>query len=355
MGHEVYIIASNFSFDEKGKGYFIKGTSEYINKDGIKVIRVEFKKPFYTINRILRRYSHLYQKIEEIEPDLIFTHNISAVDMHQLSRYVRKHPYVKLFGDNHADYINSGRNPLSKYILHPIIWRHYAKEIEPYLEKCFGVTPMRCSFLRDVYHISPEKIDYLPMGIDDEAIPTDRKAIRNKVRKELRVGDKDILIITGGKIDREKNTHILLEALRNLNRHDIHLVICGILTEEMFFLKEYFSNNSIHYLGWCDAPKVINCMVAADVACFPGTHSTLWEQSVGIGLPAIFKRWPEMEHVDINGNCFFVQGENVEELQRAIENITSEQNYNKIKDLATKASENFLYSHISLKAIGYGS
>ena len=107
----------------------------------------------------------------------------------------------------------------------------------------------------------------------------------------------------------------------------------------------------IHYLGWCNAERIMNCMVASDLACFPGTHSTLWEQSVGIGLPAIFKRWPEMEHVNVNNNCLFVNGSDPEELRKAIETLLIPDNYSRIAHQASAASIQFRYSEIARKAI----
>ena len=92
-------------------------------------------------------------------------------------------------------------------------------------------------------------------------------------------------------------------------------------------------------------------MVASDIACFPGTHSTLWEQSVGIGLPAIFNHWNEMEHVNVNGNCFLINGEDVGEIRQAILTMTDLSNLSHYRELAKEASKSFLYSEIAKKAI----
>ena len=353
FGHDVTVIASLFSFNKEGKGYYIERPSEYFNSFGIKVVRIDYKKPFHKINRLLRHYDGLLEKLAAEKPDIIFSHNISAVDMIVLRQYVRSHPNVRLYADNHADYINSGRNFFSKHILHPVIWRYYAQRIEPYIKKCYGVTPMRCRFLKDVYKIPSSKIDFLPMGVDDESIPTDRNMVRQNVRKELNIPNDAVTIITGGKIDKLKNIHHLVNVLNNIKNQKLHLIICGVLTPEMQYLKdEYFDiNNRIHYLGWCNADRVINCMVASDIACFPGTHSTLWEQSVGIGLPAIFNRWNEMEHVNVNGNSLLINGNNEIELSNAIDIMSDSQNYIRYKKLAADAAKMFLYSEISKRAI----
>lgn len=351
MGHDVTVIASLFSFNKDGRGCYLDGYSEYEDKNGFHVVRLPYKSPV-KINRILRRYEKFEEVLNRESPDVIFSHNVSFAGITVLVKYLKKYPNVKVFADNHADYINSAKNFISKHILHPIIWRYYAKMLEPYLTKCYGVTPMRCHFLKEMYHLNPEIIEFLPMGVDDESIPANRLEVRKIIRQELSIKEDALVILTGGKIDKLKNSHVLLEALKKVNNDKVHLIICGTLTPEMEYLKsEFESNVNIHYLGWCNADRVMNCMVASDLACFPGTHSTLWEQSVGVGLPAIFKRWDEMEHVNVNGNCEFVMGENVAELYDIIKKFLDPTYFTAIREKAAHASKHFLYSEISKKAI----
>lgn len=350
MGYDVTVIASLFSFNEKGKGCMLDGYSEYEDNNGFHVVRLPYKKPL-RINRTLRHYCRFEEILDREAPDIVFCHNVAFGDIAVLVKYLKQHPSVKVYADNHGDYINSARNFLSKHILHSLIWRHYAKMLEPYLSKCYGVTPMRCRFLKEMYHINPDIIEYLPLGVDDDAIPSNKEEVRDAIRKELGIPDEAMVVITGGKIDKLKNTHILLEALEIVNIADLHLIICGTLTPEMEYLKKQFdSNSNIHYLGWCNANRVMSCMVTSDFACFPGTHSTLWEQSIGVGLPAIFKHWNEMEHVSVNGNCIFVKGEDKNELAGAINALIF--GYATFASKAKEASNGFLYSNISRRAIG---
>lgn len=349
MGHDVTVIASLVSFNKEGEPCLLPSPSECMDDNGYKVIRLAYKKPL-NINRTLRRYENFYETLVAEKPDVIFTHGVVMADNLILIKYLKRNPHVKLYGDNHADYINSATTFLSKNVLHKIIWRYYVQKLEPYLIKCYGVTPIRCRFLKEMYHLNLNIIEFLPMGVDDEAIPTDRVGVREAVRKELGIPDDAFLIMTGGKIDLRKNTHILLEAIKRINNPNLHLVICGVLTPEMEYLKKQFDCN-IHYLGWCNAQRVMDCMLASDLACFPGTHSTLWEQAVGVGLPAIFKHWNEMTHVNVNDNCIFVKGEDVDELRSVIEKMFDKDYYLSQKSKAEIAAISFLYSDIAKKAI----
>lgn len=350
QGHDVMVIASLFTFNNEGKGTFLSSPAHYHDNNGFEVVRLTYKKPI-SWNKFFRHYDGLKEVIEQFAPDVIFSHNVSYGDTLVVKNYIKRNPNTKLFADNHADYINSAKNWMSRNILHPIIWRHYAKIIEPYMTKCFGVTPMRCRFLKEMYHINSNIIEFLPMGVDDESIPENREEVRNNIRKQFNMSDDDILIFTGGKIDWLKNTHILIDAIKLLEEPRLHLVICGVLTPEMNYLKEKFNNN-IHYLGWCDAKDVMNNMIASDFACFPGTHSTLWEQAVGVGLPCILKHWNEMTHMDINGNCIFIKGDDISELKDAISKMINKDFYLQQKEKASNVAQFFLYSDIAKKAIG---
>ena len=351
MGYDVTVIASLFTFDSHGKGMHLPAPKEYDNKDGVHIIRLAYKFPL-RIYRRLRRFERLEESIAQVSPDVIFSHNISYADATVVAKYLKHHPNVKFFADNHGDYVNSAKNWMSRHVLHPIIWRHYAKILEPYLIRCYGVTPMRCRFLKEMYHIKSELVEFLPMGVDDEAIPTDRNTVRARVRTELGISNTEQVMITGGKIDFLKNTHMLIDAMNSLNKVHLHLIICGTLTPEMEHLKPIIEGNPrIHYLGWCNAERVMDCMVASDFACFPGTHSTLWEQAVGVGLPGIFKHWSEMEHVNVNDNCIFIKGEEAEELKATLTQMLDSNFYSTIQQRATIASQSFLYSYIAKKAI----
>ena len=77
---------------------------------------------------------------------MIFIHGVQFANVSIILKYKKKYPSVRILCDNHADWINSARNLLSKKILHGIIWRYYANKIEPYVTRFYGVTPLRCEF-----------------------------------------------------------------------------------------------------------------------------------------------------------------------------------------------------------------
>lgn len=349
MGYDVTVIASLVSFDEKGNGCLLDSASEYEDPNGFHIVRLAYKWPV-KLNKHLQHYVGLAEQLNKIEPDIIFMHGAGIGDSYIVASYLKKHPQVKLYSDSHADYFNSGRSWFSLKILNGTIRRYYGSRLSKYFIKRFGVTPWRCDFLINVYGADKDKVEYLPLGVDDEAIPTNRLEVRSAIRSELNIGDNDIVIFTGGKIDEKKNIHILLKTLQQLQMPNVHVIIAGVIMPKMEDVIRPLITSNVHYLGWCDAKRVMDCMVASDLACFPGTHSTLWEQSVGVGLPIIYKHWEKMDQVNVNGNAISIKGEDAEELQKALELMIS--NIDSYKDRAGVASKGFLYSEIAKRAIG---
>ena len=353
-GHDVTIIASLVSFSEKGKPIILPGESIYETQEGCRVYRVDYKRPFYFFNRLLRRYKKLQSLLDKERPDMIFIHGVQFANVSIILKYKKKYPSVRILCDNHADWINSARNLLSKKILHGIIWRYYANKIEPYVTRFYGVTPLRCEFLKKMYNIPSSKVSLLVMGVDDWGIPWEnRNAIHMKIRNQLNIAPSDFLIITGGKIDERKNIHLLMEAVLNSFESNIHLVVFGNIAPEMKKkIDSLEDNEKIHYVGWLSSEKTIEYFFASDLAVFPGTHSVLWEQAVGIGIPSIFKYWDGMTHVDLGGNCLFLFENSSEEISKKISSLSSrETKYLEMKKIASCFAHKFYYSDIAKKVI----
>jgi 1,2-diacylglycerol 3-alpha-glucosyltransferase len=357
MGHDVAVIASLESFDKNGNASLLGIAKEYICKDGYKITRLNYKRRFKSFNRILRRYEKSYYSIEKENPTIIFIHNCQFWDINQVVKYIKLRQDVKVFVDNHADFVNSATNWISRNILHKIIWKYCAKSIEPYVSKFYGVTPLRCDFLKNVYNISARKIKLLVLGADDEKIKfNQRDQIRSSIRKELSIPENDFVMITGGKIDERKNIHLLIQAVKELVNENVKLIIFGTSNQQMKpIIENLCRSNQIRNIGWIESDKVYDYFLASDLVVFPGTHSVLWEQSVGTGMPGIYKYWKGMDHIDLGGNCQFLYYDQVIEIKKVIEGILNNHDkYKKMKKVAEELGiKEFSYKEIAKKSIQF--
>lgn len=350
-GNKVDIITTDTIIDDNGQRTTVSDPLHYTNDDGIVVTRLRYKKPM-KLYRILRRFSGLKQALENSAPDCIFIHGCQFMDMDIVADYLKEHPGIKVYVDNHADFNNSATNFLSKNILHKIIWKRCAHIIEPFTSKFYGVVPARVDFLKEMYDLPAEKCGLLVMGADDDAVEKARcPEVRENRRTAYGVTDDDIVIVTGGKIDHNKPQVLkLMHAVNDMSDERVKLMVFGSVTDE---LKAEFDRNltdRVIHIGWRKSEDIYEDFAAADLVAFPGLHSVLWEQAVGMGVPCLFKRIKGFEHVDLGGNCLFFEQDDEEEykarIMRALDQL------DEMKQIAQeKGMKTFSYREIAKRAL----
>ncbi len=352
-GNDVDLITSQFIWDDNGQIVKFSKT-DYINEEGVRIIRIPSRMGT-TIESKIRLYKGLYDALERCAPEVLFIHGVQFPGISTVKRYLKHHRDVRVYADNHADFSNSATNWLSKNILHKILWRHYAKKIEPFVTKFYGVLPARVDFLADVYGIRRDKIELLVMGADDENIEMISDPwIRTGIREKLGLAEDDFVVMTGGKIDAFKTqTLLLMEAVAKIDDPRVKLVVFGSVSPD---LKERVDalivENKVKYIGWVEAKDSYAHFAASDLVVFPGRHSVFWEQVVAQGIPMLVKFWDGTTHVDCGGNVKFLRKDSAEEIKDNIEQLVFTEQYSQMMEAANKAKTSFLYSDIAKRSIG---
>lgn len=378
-GHDLSVIANRYVYDQEGN-YIPTDKIEEIDENGAKIYRLEQigkKRLMGPAERV--HYKGLYETLIKLNPDIIFLHNPQIMDTDDIAKYMKETKSSRLYVDSHSDYSNSGRNFLSKHILHGILWRNKVKKLIPYTEKFYGVLPARVDFMIDRYHTPKDKTELLVMGMDDVKAEEATDHI-NEIKEKMCIAKEDFLIVTGGKIDHAKRqTLILMDAIHKLAEMypdiKIRLIVFGSVAADLKeeFLSKCDKNISegdkpardsvIQYIGWLNADETYPYFAAADLAVFPGRHSVMWEQVAGQGIPMLVKYWEGTTHVDLGGNCRFIYKDTEEEIIKALSEILlSVDNskcgreaieFNSMKKVAgEKGKEVFSYRSISRKCIG---
>ena len=354
LGNNVTMIASKWIWNKNGKLSNCDKT-DYINDDGVRMIRLQIKGKD-SINKKFKRYKGIFESISSIRPDIIFIHGCQFIDIKHIVKYIKSNPNVIVYVDNHADLLNSGRNWLSRNILHRIIWKRSAKMIEPYVEKFYGVLPARVDFLVDIYDLPEDKVDLLVLGADDEkVIEAKNRENINVIKAKYQINSDDFLIMTGGKVDDNKTqTLLLMKAVKEIDNPRVKLIVFGSIDTKY---QEEFNSllcEKVKYIGWVNSSDTYKYFSAADIIVFPGLHSVFWEQVVGLGKPCVFRYMEGFTHIDLDGNCKFLYQDSVEEIkQTIIEIITNDNLYKNMKKIAlTKGMDYFSYKEIARKSIG---
>ena len=351
LGNEVVVIASLYSLDSNAKLIKLSETAmKYENEYGITVYRIPNK--FNTNDKSkFKRYINFIPILEQESPDIIFLHDFQLIDSKQVIRYMKKHKDVIIYADNHADYSNSARGWLSKNILHKIIWRHYARMLNPYVKKFYGVTPARVDFLTDLYKLPKNKCELLVMGADDDIIDSiDIEQVRRIKREAYGLSNQDFVLITGGKIDHNKPQTIdLMRIVNSLDDGKIRLLIFGSVDESLKIKFNAELSERVRYIGWKRSDEIYDEFACADLIVFPGLHSVLWEQAVGMGIPCLVSKIEGFNHVDLGGNCEFLNDITEDEIKEKI--LKCKKNIESMRINAQNKKGYFSYREIAKRSI----
>lgn len=254
------------------------------------ILRLPYR--FNLLNR-LRPFAGLQQILDHVDPDFIFVHDIS-LNFPEILKYVDHHDGTSIVMDYHGDYSNSGKNWLSRTILHGMIRKHFLDRARPRIRKILPVVPSGAEFLRDIYRVPSDEMELLPLGADLGMFDRLRRdGVREKLRASLELPAGHVVVFTGGKLTREKRTDLLLRAVADL-RQDLQLtlVVAGALPaddpEYTVTLSRFFASGTpVKFLGWLNREDVSGWLLASDIAVFPASQSVLWQQAIAAGLPLI--------------------------------------------------------------------
>src|SRR5690606_13476187 len=156
-----------------------------------------------------------------------YVHDI-MLNLPEAIRYKKAHPECRMIMDYHADYSNSGKNWVSRRVLHGVLRKWFLDRARPHLSKIFAITPTTILFLHELYNVPVEDIELLPLGADlDYCAEVREREEGDILRKKLGIADDAIVIVTGGKLEPWKKTELLIEAVRTLPSLRLELVIIG--------------------------------------------------------------------------------------------------------------------------------
>ncbi len=349
LGYHVEILASTEVIDQHSNLYYVDSGS-YFNEHNIKVTRLDYRK-FFTkfLTRKLRLYIGTFNFLQDLKPDIIFIHDIQFLDIFFFRKYLRINSDVKIYIDCHADFKNSARSFISKYILHKIIYKFCAKLIEKEAVVFWGVLPSRVAFLKDVYKIAAKKVQLLNMGGEELKITQAFLNVAN-TKEKYKIPSDSIIFLTGGKIDQFKfETLDFINAFSSIDNNNIYLIIFGSLSDNLLNRLSLIDDNRIKYLGWLKSDEIYNLLAISDIAVFPGRHSVLWEQAVASGVPLMIPRFSGADHLDIGGNIAYLDNNFMD---MSIKWILNNNNLNKLRcSSSSNLRKQFYYSNIAKRSI----
>ncbi len=322
--------------------------SNHVGKSEFEVVR---KKKLFKNSILNRLYLfNIDKEIKQFSPDIIYCHGLMSFSIITAIIYKKNNPSVKIILDNHLDdgisRLNNGS--ISGRVLR-FIYSNLNKVLQNDYDLVYGVTPWRVDFAKNTYKINEKLCDCLPMGADDDLIPTGNKLeVNNNLKKYFNIEDK-VVAVTGGKLGNDKNIIELMNSVIDNNR--IVLIIFGKVDKQIedIFNEILELSNNIIFIGMLNQKEIYDLLYSVDFAIFPGNHSVLWEQTVALGTPLITKNY-NSDFFDIGNNYIAIENDVCDGINNSIDLMLNNLENYKINAL-NENRKKFYYSEIAKKSI----
>ena len=270
-------------------------------------------------------YKQLRKIIREGEYDIIHCHTPVASILTRIASIKERKKGTKVIYTAHGFHFCKGAPILNWLIYFPIEWI--------------------CSFFTDVLinineedynfskkHMHARRVEYVPgVGIDPQKyVSNDRK---NKTEIFGVKGD-DIVILSVGELNKNKNHEVILKAIKETNNPKIHYFIAGVgnLEEHLKNLaKELSIEDRFCLLGYRN--DINELLSGADLFCFPSYREGLpvsVMEAMASGLPIIASKIRGNKDLVKDGrNGFLVDPANTEGFKVAINTLINDDNLKK--------------------------
>lgn len=321
-GNTVLFVSDNYIYQH---GKLIEVPENEITLDNF--LRLKYVKYDHILNKFItckiQRVKKLKKIVSDFKPDRILYHGVCGRELITVANYRKEHPGIKLYVDCHEDFHNTARTVVSK-LAYKYIHGYFVKKALPYIDKILYITQESKEYLQDMYEIKDNLLEWYPLGgvIFDDITYKQKRELK---RAELKIGDKQILFLHSGKMDRQKKTLDIVKAFSKVDNMGFKLILMGSFSDDVWNeVKPYIdSNKRILYLGWKSGEELLEYLCAADVYLQPGSQSATMQNAICCRCAVVL--YPYSSHkplVDDNG--FFVKNtEDIVEVLKKIQNNTN--------------------------------
>lgn len=317
MGCDVTVAANFHTGEDINSQEKIDGFVKEMRARGVHIVQVDFTRKTGNIRQQMKSAGQVGKLLEQ-RFDIVHCHSpICAALTRANYRKHRKEYGGKLIYTAHGFHFYKGA-PLKNWLLYyPAEWL------------CSWWTDVLITINKEDYRrakrrFHAKKTVYVPgVGVDTEKFKPDA-AGRERKRAELGLKETDIMLLSVGELNQNKNHAEVIRALAALNSKSIHYFIAGQGGLKLELLKLVDSlkvPGQVHLLGYrTDVPEL---MQAADIFALPsireGLNVSLME-AMASSLPCIVSRIRGNTDLVTDEECLAV-AENTGEWKQVIESV----------------------------------
>lgn len=287
--------------------------SKFLDK-GYKIFHIPFKSNFKIVSLLM--LFAIFKQIRKNNYDLVHIHT----ERGRLSYSIiaRLAGIKKIITTVHHIFVPT-ENYIGKIKVHVITFRRW------FIRKIIGaiiISNSKSGLKNEKFYYKSDNF-YIPNWYNHlkYTLPTDNK-IRNKIRRELRIGDDNLVFVSLGGNWSYKNYDLIISAMSNLDKDTkaIYLQIGSDESRQLLKLtRELNLENNVKLIGTVE--DVIPYLNASDVYIMPSSiegFGVAAVEAMGSGLPAILSNRPALFDFREDSNEIVFIEPNVNEVADAI-------------------------------------
>lgn len=282
-GYEVH-IACNFYKGNTVSDDMIEEYKKVWDEKGIISHHIDFLRSPFSLKSV-SVYRDTKKLIRNNNFDIIHCHTpIVSVFVRLAAQKLRKQKGTKVIYTAHGFHFYNGC-PKKNWILYFGIEKLLARMTD------ILITINNEDYERALKHFHAKQIVRTKgIGIDVDKIVS-HKCNRQYIRQEMGIPDGDIIIVSVGELNNNKNHVKVIEAIGKCKNKKIHYVICGIgYTREKLLsaAKERGIIDRLHLLGF--RRDVFSILKSSDIFIFPSIReglSVALMEAMAVGMPVI--------------------------------------------------------------------
>ena len=243
-----------------------------LQKMGCRVCHIPIPRRITALSGIIQSFTMTRKLLNSENYDLIHCHSpIGGMVCRLANRCSHSYKNTKMVYTAHGFHFYKGA-PRKNWILFYPIERFCGR----FTDTLITINKEDYALAKRKFHLKKNgKIEYVPgIGIDLKYI-TAMPEIKDELRKDLHISKGDIILLSVGELNDNKNHVVVIEAMSHLSSN-IHYVICGqgpnkdkleVLAENLKLKRQ------LHLLGYCDnVPSIVK---SCDLFVFPSKREGL--------------------------------------------------------------------------------
>lgn len=280
QGYEVH-VAANFEQGSTSSNERVEQFKKELKEKDISYFQIDFSRNVSNILQNIKAYKQIKYILKNSKYEFIHCHSpIGGV----CGRLAAKVTNTKVIYTAHGFHFYKGASKLNWMIYYPI-------------EKVLShITDVLITINKEDYELAKKKmkakkIEYVPgVGVDTQKFSN---IVIDKVekRKELALSQDNIVLLSVGELNKNKNHEVIIRALAKLNNPNIHYIIAGRGKLKQYLnelAKELNIEKQVHMLGFRTDIKELYKI--SDIFCFPSYReglSVALMEALASGLPIV--------------------------------------------------------------------